>query len=282
MPPSNIPAKSTTAATNFTNSPLYSPAKMPTRTYGRKGKATHNRNSPQSSTALAYEELVVLPLWNVHSGLGSQAIDSDDNVIFVSESTRIDREQQLNSRTVLPLLNVCSGAGSQSSQSIDLDDDIIFVLKKSTNTSRVQQLEAELAEVTQRALDAHEQLHRTKNELKAFYKVQIDRFNCGICGLTLNNPHLLRCGHIYCAGCITEYLDYHLKKKTKMVICPTCRGGIGREPPAALHLLKEYIALMIEAGGLDNEEVFAGPSKPLDWTPMLKIRRAHHLFPVSP
>lgn len=87
MPPSNSPNKSTTAAKDFANTPPYSPAKTPTRTYGRKG---NNRlRSNQSATALAYQELEVLPLAKAHSGTssgygGPEMIDSDDEVVFIS------------------------------------------------------------------------------------------------------------------------------------------------------------------------------------------------------
>lgn len=85
MPLCNSPTKSTTTARDFANSPPYSPAKTPARTYGSKGK---NRiPSRQSATALAYQELEVLPLPTVHAAAdsgGSETIDSDDEIIFIS------------------------------------------------------------------------------------------------------------------------------------------------------------------------------------------------------
>ncbi|KAE9385051.1 hypothetical protein BT96DRAFT_1007444 [Gymnopus androsaceus JB14] len=273
MPLCNSPTKSTTTARDFANSPPYSPAKTPARTYGSKGK---NRiPSRQSATALAYQELEVLPLPTVHAAAdsgGSETIDSDDEIIFISQSSRAVSEQK---RVVLPVSNVRSGLSSAN----ESDEDVILV-SGSKNVSREQKLKAELADATQRALDAHELLRKTQNDLKALYQVQVERFNCGICTFTLKNPHA--CGHIYCEGCIADYFDHHLLRRTKKLLCPTCRREIGREPPAALHLLNDNIGLMIKEGGLDASDLFADNvvATSLDWDALERRRRRQ--FPVSP
>ena len=81
MPPSNGRTKSTTAARDLAKTPPYSPAKRPARTYGSKGK--NKIHSCQAETALAYQELEILPLPNAHSGADSGGSD-DDDIVFIS------------------------------------------------------------------------------------------------------------------------------------------------------------------------------------------------------
>ncbi|KAE9382341.1 hypothetical protein BT96DRAFT_1010831 [Gymnopus androsaceus JB14] len=121
--------------------------------------------------------------------------------------------------------------------------------------------------------DACELLHKTQNELSNLYKVQAERFNCGICAFTLRSPHALGCGHIYCEGCLAEFFDYHRKKGTRTVFCPTCQAEIGCEPPAALHLMKHNIELIVEEGGLNAEDIFVEQGKSLDWKTVAPRRR---------
>ncbi|KAE9386958.1 hypothetical protein BT96DRAFT_948747 [Gymnopus androsaceus JB14] len=83
MPPSNGRAKSTTAARDFAETPPYSPAKRPMRMYGSKGK--NKFHSRQPKTALAYQDLEILPLPNAHSGADSEGSD-DDEIVFISGS----------------------------------------------------------------------------------------------------------------------------------------------------------------------------------------------------
>lgn len=92
MPPSNNHrVKSTTSARDFANTPPYSPAKTPTRTYGKKGRGRLNHpsetatNTPQSQALLAYEDLIVAPeTQSSGSSQNPQTEDSDDEIIFVS------------------------------------------------------------------------------------------------------------------------------------------------------------------------------------------------------
>ncbi|KAE9394157.1 hypothetical protein BT96DRAFT_943384 [Gymnopus androsaceus JB14] len=120
MPLCNSPAKLTTTARDFANSPPYFPAKTPARTYGSKGK---NRiPSCQSATALAYQELEVLPLPTVHAAAdsgGSETINSDDEIIFISSSRAVSEQK----RVVLLVSNVRLGLSSAN----ESDEDVILV-----------------------------------------------------------------------------------------------------------------------------------------------------------
>ncbi|KAE9386957.1 hypothetical protein BT96DRAFT_948746 [Gymnopus androsaceus JB14] len=143
-----------------------------------------------------------------------------------------------------------------------------------------QKLEAELADATKRALHAHELLQKTRDKLKALCLTQLQCFSCGICTFTLQNPHALKCGHIYCEDCIMKYLDFQLLKRTKKVGCPTCRREVGPDRPAALLLLKENIEQMVKDGDLNPKDVFTevDPEKSLDWNKLERHRRLQ--FPV--
>lgn len=87
----NHRVKSTRSAREFASTPPYSPAKTPTRTYGKKGKgrlphpAEMATNTPQTQALLSYQGQIVPPeTQSTYSAQRLQIEDSDDEIIFVS------------------------------------------------------------------------------------------------------------------------------------------------------------------------------------------------------
>lgn len=153
--------------------------------------------------------------------------------------------------------------------------------------------------LTRPSQDAHKQLRATKNELATFHSTQLQLFRCDICTFTLNDPHAcvhdllcsfiflnffsrLCCGHIFCASCLTDFLNHHVQKGKGRLLCPSCWRGIGREPPAPLYLLRDQIAILFQASGLDAKDVFVSASTPLKWDLKPTNRGYPRPFPVSP
>ncbi|KAJ2024535.1 E3 ubiquitin ligase [Coemansia sp. S610] len=59
---------------------------------------------------------------------------------------------------------------------------------------------------------------------------------CSICLDTFAQPHSLACGHIFCEGCLLQWLQMSLK-------CPACRAHVPMRPAPA-YAVKEVLALV--------------------------------------
>ncbi|KAJ2493301.1 E3 ubiquitin ligase [Coemansia sp. RSA 2050] len=59
---------------------------------------------------------------------------------------------------------------------------------------------------------------------------------CSICLDTFSQPHSLACGHIFCKGCLLQWLETSLK-------CPACRAHVPMRPAPA-YAVKEVLALV--------------------------------------
>lgn len=60
---------------------------------------------------------------------------------------------------------------------------------------------------------------------------------CEICTELLGSPFMLTCGHVFCYGCI---LDWLLHKRT----CPTCRRSLSQSP-SFLYLVQEMVDVFV-------------------------------------
>ncbi|KAF9045853.1 hypothetical protein BDP27DRAFT_1374021 [Rhodocollybia butyracea] len=169
------------------------------------------------------------------------------------------RKNELDSErtTLFPLLDVRFDMSSKSASSVISEPEVLYVsdssdldvIAISTHTISRQQLQLDLQEATQRASNAHKSPPQAKRDFTDRCMSDLQSYMCPICHSTLNEPHSLACGHIFCAKCISDWAHYH-HNRNKNPVCPTCRKFIGYFTPVLVYLLKESIECALKDVGI--------------------------------
>ncbi|KAJ3742273.1 hypothetical protein EV360DRAFT_76703 [Lentinula raphanica] len=207
---------------------------------------------------------------------------SSDEPMLISDS---DEDFQLVTRdTASKGKGKAKGKAKMTTPEILSDDDVVFISGPAKASSSRQ------SNVQEKGTDknqAQPTLVQNVFELMFtdFLRKQEENLSCSICMEIVNNPHVLWCGHFFCAECLTGHAKALVKQRDNPR-CPTCCVIHGHFKPAESYVLREQAydlrqALHIpqpERGALVWPEKFIPTERDREETLPSRIRPTDTLF----
>ncbi|KAJ3752451.1 hypothetical protein EV360DRAFT_75349 [Lentinula raphanica] len=205
MPATSSSRQITEARTSATSSPY----RRPLITYSKKDQRTRSRRNLSGSSS---DEPMVIS-------------DSDDDFQLVTKDTASKGKGK------------AKGKAKMTTPEILSDDDVVFISGPAKASSSCQ------SNVLEKHTDKNQaQFTLVQNVFELmftdFLRKQEDNLSCSICMEIVNNPHVLWCGHFFCAECLTGHAKALVKQRDNPR-CPTCRVIHGRFKPAESYVLRE-------------------------------------------
>ncbi|KAJ3766717.1 hypothetical protein FB446DRAFT_793849 [Lentinula raphanica] len=249
MPATSSPRQITEARTSATNFP-YGPRLI---TYSRRDQKTKSRRALSGSS---YDEPMLIS-------------DSDDDFKLVMKDTSSKGKGKGKGK----------GKAKATTPESFSDDDVVIISGPAKASSSRQTNVQEMGAVNDKAKNIFEQMFTD------FLRKQEENLSCQICMEIVNNPHVLWCGHFFCAECLTGHAKALVKQRDNPR-CPTCRVIHGRFKPAESYVLREQAydlrqALQIpqpERGKLKWPEQFIPTERDRDEPLPFRIRPTDTLF----
>ena len=83
-------------------------------------------------------------------------------------------------------------------------------------------------------------LRKQIDDLKKQVRILTQHMTCPVCLLTMEEPHVLPCGHTYCKQCLDKIVNGTALRNVDLPRCPTCRETFHCMAPD--YVLKEFAA----------------------------------------
>ncbi|KAJ3765136.1 hypothetical protein FB446DRAFT_795357 [Lentinula raphanica] len=124
------------------------------------------------------------------------------------------------------------GKAKMATPEILSDDDVVFISGPAKASS------SRLSNVQEKDTGKNQSQNVFELMFTDYLRKQEEHLSCSICMEIVNNPHVLWCGHFFCAQCLSGHAKA-LVKKHDNPRCPTCRTIHGRFKPAESYVLRE-------------------------------------------